>query len=193
MSKEITKADDLKPGAELEDSRGVTFKVTGRDGDDITIEDDLGEETYTIAELQTSLDDGVLEIVSRASTTINEDGEEIKDYGKMDIIDAGPEDYDEDDLYIRFGDTPEGEQSYDSRNDKLEDGVSVYDAYKNDDDVWMPTGNMIQTVLVLATRDTYLVTGDKVGTGADGEPLLKNVKAVAELTSPKGVGGFIQK
>jgi len=54
-------------------------------------------------------------------------------------------------------------------------------------------GTMLQTVFALMTRDTYLVTGEQVGTGADGEPVLKDVEAVAKLTSPKGVGGWVVK
>lgn len=36
-------------------------------------------------------------------------------------------------------------------------------------------------IIMLATRDTYLVTGEEVGHGVDGEPLIRNVEIISEL------------
>lgn len=101
-------------------------------------------------------------------------------------------------LYIRFGDLPDGERSYDHTNNRQEDGVSVYEGRVRptaDDTpgVFVPVGQKLAQVLLLATRTTYLVTGDEVGRGQDGEPLLRNVETVCELTSPKGTRGFVPK
>jgi hypothetical protein len=100
-----------------------------------------------------------------------------------------------DDVYIRFGDIPDGERSHDHTNDRQEAGVSVYaatvEASADHAGVYHPTGQKLQQVLLLAHRDTYLVTGEEVGRGEDGEPLLRDVEVVCELASPKGVGGFV--
>lgn len=96
-----------------------------------------------------------------------------------------------DKLYIRFGDIPSDERSIDRRNGGTEDGVSVYpceataidpdaalSTYPNDPDTeYHPYGNMVQDMSSLTARDTYLVTGDEVGTGADGEPVLQKSRS----------------
>lgn len=104
------------------------------------------------------------------------------------------------DVYIRFGDIPEGERSTNNIDGSKEEGVSVYAAELDrapedvDADVmYVPVGSKVQQVLLLLSRTTYLVTGDEVGTGVDGEPVLRNVEIATELTSPKGCAGFTPK
>jgi hypothetical protein len=57
--------------------------------------------------------------------------------------------------------------------------------------VFHPTGPQVLGVLLLMNRPTYLLTGEEVGTGADGEPLLRNVSTLASLSSPNGIDGFV--
>jgi len=101
--------------------------------------------------------------------------------------DALPADVD-DDVYVRFGDIPDGEQSYNSTDDCYEDGVSVYaaevasvPAESDAAGMFVPVGSKTLQILLLAHRDTYLVTGEEVGTGVDGEPLLRDVEIIATL------------
>jgi hypothetical protein len=118
--------------------------------------------------------------------------------GQLDLIPAGTG---ERDTYIRFGDIPEDERSYDSRNDRQEAGVSVYacerdttdeDAPADIDEAYYLAGTMLQTVFGMLHRPVYLVSGERVGTGADGEPVIRDVEIEGELRTPEGVGGFVE-
>lgn len=111
-----------------------------------------------------------------------------------DIIDW-LEDQDKTDksLYIRFGDIPINGKSkvYNGEIETgIEEGISVYPAFKDKE------GNIIlglnlpitktslytqQHLLEYESRPCYLVTGDYVGKGSDGEPLLKNVRIIKEI------------
>ena len=104
--------------------------------------------------------------------------------------------------FIRFGEIPDDEQSSQfigTHEVKKEQGVSVYNAICIDDKwhVIMPSiliegqGNTYENLIQSVTgcryypeefRQVYLVTGDEVGSGSDGEPVLKNVKIVKNLT-----------
>jgi len=193
-------ATELRAGAELESTWDETLIVTDRDGDEISWEVD-GEytETFTTDEVQRSLDDGTIEVIKAGDGREGDDGE-TPTYEPEPVADIDPAEVNDSDLYIRFGNTPEGERSYDNRNDRLEDGVSVYacerdatdeDAPEGVDEAYYLAGTMLQTVFSLMHRDTYLVTGEQVGTGADGEPVIRDVEVVANLRTPEGVGGWI--
>lgn len=114
----------------------------------------------------------------------------------FDELPIGPDD----EFYIRFGDVPEGERSTNHTDGSEESGVSVYGATVEgvlpDVDVpgmFLPYGHKLQQILFLARRDTYLVTGDEVGRGEDGEPVLKNVEVLCELELSSECNGFIPK
>jgi len=102
------------------------------------------------------------------------------------------------DVYIRFGDIPEGERSYNQTDDCYEDGVSVYAAEiesvppgSDAPAMFVPVGSKTLQILMLAQRDTYLVTGERVGTGVDGEPLLRDVEIVSELERGDEASGWV--
>jgi|AntDeeMinimDraft_7_1070377.scaffolds.fasta_scaffold00470_2 hypothetical protein len=195
-------ATELTIGSELTTKWGEELEVIDVDGDEIVCEmDGKFEEIYTVEGVQNSLDDGVMTVENIANGRTESDDGSVE-YEEEKIADIGPSELSDDELYIRFGAIPEGERSWDNRNDQWEDGVSVYacerdatdeDAPEDVDEAYYLAGTMLQTVFALMTRDTYLVTGEQVGTGADGEPVLKDVEAVAKLTSPKGVGGWVVK
>lgn len=104
-------------------------------------------------------------------------------------------------FYIRFGEIPKTEKSKVYRNgDSVigeEPGVSVYDTvfYDGEWKIIYPNPSTEHTaqdindfVLDIAKnnsfkRQAYLVSGDKVGTGQDGEPLIVNVKIIQNITS----------
>jgi len=193
-------ATELTIGSELTTKWDEHIEVVDVEGDELTCEVD-GDytETYTFEGLQTSLNDGVMTVENIADgRTETDDG--MVEYETEEIADIDPSELSDSELYIRFGNIPEGERSWDNRNDCWEDGVSVYacerdttdtDAPEGVDEAYYLAGTMLQTVFALMTRDTYLVTGEQAGTGADGEPILKDVEAVAKLTSPEGVGGWV--
>jgi len=95
------------------------------------------------------------------------------------------------DYFVRFGKWPENERSRNwlVRGEEVyEKGVSAYNA------IFSPhTGRwMLETVdhaatagtmqeLLYGDRPIYLVQGDIVGEGTDGEPVLRNVRLVKEL------------
>jgi len=195
-------ATELTIGSELTTKWGEELEVIDVDGDEIVCEmDGKFEEIYTVEGVQNSLDDGVMTVENIANGRTESDDGSVE-YEEEKIADIGPSELSDDELYIRFGAIPEGERSWDNRNDQWENGVSVYacerdatdeDAPEDVDEAYYLAGTMLQTVFALMTRDTYLVTGEQVGTGADGEPVLKDVEAVAKLTSPKGVGGWVVK
>lgn len=102
------------------------------------------------------------------------------------------------DVYIRFGDIPEGERSYNHTDECYEDGVSVYaaeiesvPAESGAAGMFVPVGSKTLQILMLAQRDTYLVTGDEVGRGVDGEPVLRDVEIVAELERGAEASGWV--
>lgn len=106
--------------------------------------------------------------------------------------------------YIRFGKWPEDERSevgeaflrsrawvyaaIGEEQEEIEEGVSVYEAtWDETKSRWViPTlgsDSYLATLdeIISQRREIFLVTGDEVGTGSDGEPLLRNVKLVKVL------------
>lgn len=80
--------------------------------------------------------------------------------------------------FIRFGDVPEDEKSYNYRDGFYEKGVSVYNAlFYPDGKYEIIPENDIQVFgsISFGSRPAFRVWGDVVGTGSDGEPLLRNV------------------
>lgn len=189
------KATELTPGSELETKYDETLTVTDVDGDEITWDVD-GEytESFSSDEVQQSIDDGMIEVVDTEDVRSDDEDD---DFELEEISDIDPSELSDDDLYLRFGNLPEGGQSYDQRNDRVEEGVSVYDCERDTpeetdhEEAYYLKGTMLQTVFGLMTRHTYLVTGEQVGTGADGEPLLEDVEVVAKARTPEGVGGWV--
>jgi hypothetical protein len=87
------------------------------------------------------------------------------------------------DCYVRYGRLPKGQRSRNHADDTLEAGVSVYRGQL------LPTGEARALpatnaefcgLLTINSRTLYVVAGDLVGTGSDGEPVLRNCKIVAE-------------
>ena len=96
-------------------------------------------------------------------------------------------------LYIRFGDVPSNETSKIYRGEVEigeENGVSVYPAFELNGNVVLGLTLPItkttlytqQHLLEYDNRPCYLVTGDFVGKGSDGEPLINNVKILRRIT-----------
>ena len=95
--------------------------------------------------------------------------------------------------YIRFGNIPEGERSTVWRVETeigTERGVSVYNCLMVGDEVIgvvLPIPiteqslNTFQSLVQYDDRPCYLVEGDCVGRGSDGEPLLRNVNIVKKI------------
>ena len=96
-------------------------------------------------------------------------------------------------MYIRFGDIPKNERSKIYRGEEEigeEEGVSVYDALIDD---WggvtlglsLPVTRTslytLQHLIEYDNRPCYLVSGNYIGKGSDGEPLIRNVKIVEEI------------
>lgn len=88
-------------------------------------------------------------------------------------------------IYVRFGDIPENERSKNCLTGGYEDGVSVYEAIERDDDISIILPNLsVSTCGSLSgvlDRPMYIVEGDVVGTGNDGEPLLRNCRVIKEV------------
>ena len=96
-------------------------------------------------------------------------------------------------LYIRFGEIPKnGRSSVYKYNTfiKYEMGISVYDACKIHGKwhVVLPLNINKDTICtyekfrIYCKTHVYLVSGEKIGIGNDGEPLIKNVKILKDLT-----------
>lgn len=82
--------------------------------------------------------------------------------------------------YIRFGGLPAGGQSRNHRDDTLEAGVSCFDAEIAADGSYrlLLTDMLEVSYLTIADRPAYRLYGERIGTGADGEPLLRVDRAV---------------
>ena len=82
--------------------------------------------------------------------------------------------------YIRFGNLPEGGKSRNHRDNTLEAGVSCFEAEiaTSGDFRLLLTPVLEVSYLTVADRPAYRLYGERVGTGADGEPLLRVDSAV---------------
>lgn len=82
--------------------------------------------------------------------------------------------------YIRFGSLPEGGKSRNHRDNTLEAGVSCFEAEIAASGAFrlLLTPVLEASYLTVADRPAYRLYGERVGTGADGEPLLRVDKAV---------------
>lgn len=99
-------------------------------------------------------------------------------------------------LYIRYGNLPKDGRSTNYVTGRKEQGVSVYPA-KYD----LETGAIVfddaagvynpGTLVFLMDRTPRLVTGQYVGTGSDGEPLLRRVRVRATLRYDAMLKGFV--
>lgn len=79
--------------------------------------------------------------------------------------------------YLRFGAIPVDERSWNFIENKKEEGVSVFKL----DKTGMPVLETLNNVQDLATRvdlPCFEVTGENVGVGFGGEPLIKNLKVL---------------
>lgn len=83
--------------------------------------------------------------------------------------------------YIRFGDLPESGYSTNYRDNTQETGISVFNAEFTADGsyrVLLSTQYEHASLLHFTDRPAYRIYGEVIGTGADGEPVLKVSKAV---------------
>ena len=83
--------------------------------------------------------------------------------------------------YIRFGDVPKSGKSYNYRDNFFEKGVSAYHA------VFFPDGSYevlqhnpfeLFGAHSYSNRPAYRLYGEEIGTGSDGEPVLKVTKSI---------------
>lgn len=82
-------------------------------------------------------------------------------------------------LFLRLGIISKDEKSYNFITKKYEEGVSVFGLKGN-----TPILENLQQIDSFSGRYTlpsFIVSGDVVGTGFDGEPILKNVKYIKKI------------
>jgi len=96
-------------------------------------------------------------------------------------------------MYIRFGDIPDGEKSKIWRDEHCvgeEIGVSVYDVKigeRGEVNICLPlplSRDALDTFRALVeyqNRPCYLVDGEYLGVGNDGEPIIRNVRIIEEI------------
>lgn len=96
----------------------------------------------------------------------------------------------ESDIYIRFGDLPKSGKSKNFATGEDENGISVYEARY---DIMLASYEITGSALIGAAVDKmlrgekiYLVTGEEVGTGSDGEPVIQKTKILNELEFNNG-------
>lgn len=86
--------------------------------------------------------------------------------------------------YVRYGDLPHNGRSINHADGSAEAGVSVYRGQV------LPTGEAraiissndeLGSLLGIRSRKLYIVEGDLIGTGSDGEPVLTNCRIVKEV------------
>ena len=90
--------------------------------------------------------------------------------------------------YIRIGEEPIMGKSK-KLSGGYEDGISVYDAVRMTDGwhIIMPLPSikgqgMTYEYLIQSNRKIYLVVGDEIGIGSDGEPIIKKMKKIKDVT-----------
>lgn len=97
-------------------------------------------------------------------------------------------------LYLRFGEIPQDEYSTIHYRDMYcgkEKGVSVYKCVilQGEINIVLPTkcsqgtlDSLTGFLFYSKNKPVYLVTGDMCGTGHDGEPLIRNVNILKDVT-----------
>ena len=91
--------------------------------------------------------------------------------------------------YIRYGELPpDGKSKIHNRAREIvgeELGISVFE-YIEGRGIVVPDNEMARDEFLMLSnsywKPSYLVEGDEVGIGSDGEPLLANVKIIKQLT-----------
>lgn len=83
-------------------------------------------------------------------------------------------------MYVRFCKVPQDGKSWNFMRNRKEEGVSVFKADANNMPI-LENVEQAKSLWARLHRRHYLVTGDVVGYGQDGEPLLQNVKVVRRL------------
>lgn len=83
--------------------------------------------------------------------------------------------------FVRFGDLPKGGKSKNYRDNVMENGVSCFEAEFAEDGSYrlLLTPVLQVSYLTVCTRQAFRLYGEVVGTGADGEPLLRVSECVA--------------
>lgn len=97
------------------------------------------------------------------------------------------------DVYIRFNNLPKSGKSTNWATGNKECGVSAYEsAYNVETGEYSCYGALQGAELsyLIQGADIYFITGEKCGTGSDGEPLLKNVKLLAQAKYNRETGGY---
>lgn len=89
------------------------------------------------------------------------------------------------DGYIRFGLPPKSGKSLNYATGEPEGGVSAYNAsFDPITGTWLCDGSALMGAVIVGNitkQDVYLILGDEVGVGSDGEPVLSNVQIVSKL------------
>ena len=88
-------------------------------------------------------------------------------------------------VFIRFGDPPDTGRSRNNLTGFLEDGMSVYEAIEKDGKINIILPNWEAGACVTLSscfrESAYLVEGDVVGHGSEGEPLLSNYHIIKKV------------
>jgi hypothetical protein len=81
--------------------------------------------------------------------------------------------------YVRFGKLPEGGRSRDYRENRLEAGVCVYDAFLFNGTLYLDWqhADAVSGMFVRAGGNAHIVEGKQVGTCSDGSPVLRDCTA----------------
>ncbi|HNX81688.1 MAG TPA: hypothetical protein PKL77_06035 [Candidatus Omnitrophota bacterium] len=89
--------------------------------------------------------------------------------------------------FIRFGKPPETGKSINFRDNQPEDGVSVFRAEFAGEEYRMKLNPILEaSYLTVMNRPAYRVYGEVIGSGSDGEPIMKVTKSVKLGEKKKG-------
>lgn len=99
--------------------------------------------------------------------------------------------------FLRFGRLPKGGRSKNYATGEMEQGVSCYaltwDAMNG---CYTITGSGLAGAIIAYTikgAPVYIISGEKCGTGSDGEPVIRNAKVLAEAVYDNKKNGYIVK
>lgn len=88
--------------------------------------------------------------------------------------------------YIRFGDIPQSGKSTNHLIGIRQSGVSVYKCRIYDNNsvyIQMPSifGTSLSSLSAILERPIFIISGNYIGTGSDGQPILQNCKIINEV------------
>ena len=91
--------------------------------------------------------------------------------------------------YIRFGNIPQGERSYNYRDEFLEAGLSCIKYFKKGRSHFVDVSGISAAFFLggFHERNAFIIEGKQISTGSDGEPVVRKVRIMERIKKGKRI------